>query len=234
MQKMQSCLHSSKQQRKSSEVADYDAAIREEWTNKGNVSTEDNRFVYELSLPTISVDANYDFAYDYTDLAGNPINETIKQAVTLDRVKPEGTVTVEDLVNGSASETWNKFLSAITFGHFGKNSVRASMTSDDETAGVAATQYLTSAKALTRSELEARTGWTGYSSKISLAASQNLVVYEKITDKAGNIQYISTDGIIVDNVAPVVKITPTNPGWGKGVYSAADNPGLTSALPILL
>ena len=210
---------------KAVKVADYDAAIREEWTNKGNVSTEDNRFVYELSLPTISVDANYDFAYDYTDLAGNPINETIKQAVTLDRVKPEGTVTVEDLVNGSASETWNKFLSAITFGHFGKNSVRASMTSDDETAGVAATQYLTSAKALTRSELEARTGWTGYSSKISLAASQNLVVYEKITDKAGNIQYISTDGIIVDNVAPVVKITPTNPGWGKGVYSAADNPG---------
>lgn len=205
--------------------ADYDAAIREEWNNKGNVSTEDNRFVYELSLPTISVDANYDFAYDYTDLAGNPINETIKQAVTLDRTKPEGTVTVEDLVNGSASETWNKFLSAITFGHFGKNSVRASMTSDDETAGVAATQYLTSAKALTRSELEARTGWTGYSSKISLAASQNLVVYEKITDKAGNIQYISTDGIIVDNVAPVVKITPTNPGWGKGVYSASDNPG---------
>lgn len=197
---------------KAVKVADYDAAIREEWTNKGNVSTEDNRFVYELSLPTISVDANYDFAYDYTDLAGNPINETIKQAVTLDRVKPEGTVTVEDLVNGSAFETWNKFLSAITFGHFGKNSVRASMTSDDETAGVAATQYLTSAKALTRSELEARTGWTGYSSKISLAASQNLVVYEKITDKAGNIQYISTDGIIVDNVAPVVKITPTNPG----------------------
>ena len=210
---------------KAVKVADYNAAIREEWTNKGNVSTEDNRFVYELSLPTISVDANYDFAYDYTDLAGNPINETIKQAVTLDRVKPEGTVTVEDLVNGSASETWNKFLSAITFGHFGKNSVRASMTSDDETAGVAATQYLTSAKALTRSELEARTGWTGYSSKISLAASQNLVVYEKITDKAGNIQYISTDGIIVDNVAPVVKITPTNPGWGKGVYSASDNPG---------
>lgn len=210
---------------KAVKVADYDAAIREEWTNKGNVSTEDNRFVYELSLPTISVDANYDFAYDYTDLAGNPINETIKQAVTLDRAKPEGTVTVEDLVNGSASETWNKFLRAITFGHFGKNSVRASMTSDDETAGVAATQYLTSAKALTRSELEARTGWTGYSSKISLAASQNLVVYEKITDKAGNIQYISTDGIIVDNVAPVVKITPTNPGWGKGVYSAADNPG---------
>ena len=212
---------------KAVKVADYDAAIREEWNNKGNVSTEDNRFVYELSLPTISVDANYDFAYDYTDLAGNPINETIKQAVTLDREKPEGTVTVEDLVNGSASETWNKFLSAITFGHFGKNSVRASMTSDDETAGVAATQYLTSAKALTRSELEARTGWTGYSSKISLAASQNLVVYEKITDKAGNIQYISTDGIIVDNVAPVpvVKITPTNPGWGKGVYSASDNPG---------
>ena len=63
---------------KAVEVADYDAAIRKGWINKENVSTEDNRFVYELSVPTISVDANYDFAYDYTDLAGNPINETIQ------------------------------------------------------------------------------------------------------------------------------------------------------------
>lgn len=208
-------------------VADYDVAVRGAWTNKGTVSTEDNRYVYELALPTIKVDANYDFAYDYTDLAGNTLVATIQQAVTLDRVKPEGTVTVEDFVNGNVSETWNKLLNAITFGHFGKNSVRASMTSDDETAGVAATQYLTSTRAMTRNELAGRTDWTGYSSKISLAANQNLIVYEKIADKAGNIEYISTDGIIVDNVAPVpvVKITPTTPGWGKGVYSASDVPG---------
>lgn len=208
-------------------VADYAAAIKNKWNDLGEVSGSDNRHRYTITLPVINIDANYDFTYDYTDLAGNPLKATVKQAVTLDRVRPEGTVTVEDLVNGSISQVWNKLLNTITFGYFGKNSVRASMTSEDETAGVATTQYLVSQKALSRADLEKRTDWTGYSAKISLAANQHLVVYEKVVDKAGNIEFFSTDGIIVDNTnpTPTVTITPTTPAWGKGVYSAGDNPG---------
>lgn len=208
-------------------VADYAAAIKNKWNDLGEVSDSDNRHRYTITLPVINIDANYDFTYDYTDLAGNPLKATVKQAVTLDRVRPEGTVTVEDLVNGSISHVWNKLLNTITFGYFGKNSVRASMTSEDETAGVATTQYLVSQKALSRADLEKRTDWTGYSAKISLAANQHLVVYEKVADKAGNIEFFSTDGIIVDNTnpTPTVTITPTTPAWGKGVYSAGDNPG---------
>jgi len=206
-------------------IANYADAITKNWTPFGDAS--DGRSKYTITLPVINVDANYDFAYDYTDLAGNPLKATVKQAVTLDRVRPEGTVTVEDLVNGSISQVWNKLLNTITFGYFGKNSVRASMTSEDETAGVATTQYLVSQKALSRADLEKRTDWTGYSAKISLAANQHLVVYEKVVDKAGNIEFFSTDGIIVDNTnpTPTVTITPTTPAWGKGVYSAGDNPG---------
>lgn len=208
-------------------VADYAAAIKNKWNDLGEVSGSDNRHRYTITLPVINIDANYDFTYDYTDLAGNPLKATVKQAVTLDRVRPEGIVTVEDLVNGSISQVWNKLLNTITFGYFGKNSVRASMTSEDETAGVAITQYLVSQKALSRADLEKRTDWTGYSAKISLAANQHLVVYEKVADKAGNIEFFSTDGIIVDNTnpTPTVTITPTTPAWGKGVYSAGDNPG---------
>ena len=206
-------------------IANYADAITKNWTPFGDAS--DGRSKYTITLPVINADANYDFAYDYTDLAGNPLKATVKQAVTLDRVRPEGTVTVEDLVNGSISQVWNKLLNTITFGYFGKNSVRASMTSEDETAGVATTQYLVSQKALSRADLEKRTDWTGYSAKISLAANQHLVVYEKVVDKAGNIEFFSTDGIIVDNTnpTPTVTITPTTPAWGKGVYSAGDNPG---------
>lgn len=208
-------------------VADYAAAIKNKWNDLGEVSGSDNRHRYTITLPVINIDANYDFTYDYTDLAGNPLKATVKQAVTLDRVRPEGTVTVEDLVNGSISHVWNKLLNTITFGYFGKNSVRASMTGEDETAGVATTQYLVSQKALSRADLEKRTDWTGYSAKISLAANQHLVVYEKVADKAGNIEFFSTDGIIVDNTnpTPTATITPTTPAWGKGVYSAGDNPG---------
>ncbi len=75
------------------------------------------------------------------------------------------------------------------------------------------TQYLKSADGLTREELENRTDWTSYVSCLSYAANQHLVVYEKVTDKVGNTEYFSTDGIIVDNTSPVpvVTITPTSP-----------------------
>ena len=54
--------------------------------------------------------------------------------------------------------------------------------------------------------------WTPYVSGLSYAANQHLVVYEKVTDKVGNTEYFSTDGIIVDNTSPVpvVTITPVS------------------------
>lgn len=209
------------------EVPNFDEAFRKEWNNKGYVSESDKRSVMVLTLPTINIDANYEFIYNYTDLAGNTLAEELIQTITVDRTKPEGTIVVDDLVNGSASGIWAKLLNVITFGYFGKNSIKVSMTGEDETAGVASVRYLASDTALSRTVLEKRTDWTEYKNTLTCKASQHLVVYEKITDKAGNIQYISTDGIIVDNVdpVPVVKITPASLDWGKGVYNAGNNPG---------
>ena len=71
------------------------------------------------------------------------------------------------------------------------------------------------------------TQWTSYNGRITMAASRSYIVYEKVVDKAGNLAYYSSDRVIVDkqNPQPEVTITPTTPGWGKGVYSASDNPG---------
>lgn len=222
---------------KTVQVADFDAAIRGQWTHKGCVSENDDRMEYELTLPAIQVDANYDFTYSCTDLAGNTLRVDPVHAITLDRVKPEGTVTAENLVNGTASKIWKKLLSAITFGYFGRHNIRVAMTSGDETSGVALVQYLRSVTPLTRDELEKRVDWTDYKTGLTYNASQHLVVYEKITDMAGNIQYISTDGIIVDNAdpVPVISVMPTAPAWGKGVYSAGDDPGfnVTVADPVI-
>lgn len=201
---------------------------KNEWKDCGPVSDSDTRKKMTLTFSPIETEANYKFIYNYTDLAGNTLQKEISHDITLDRTKPTGSLTADDLVNGSSSAKWETLLNAITFGYFGKNSIRISMESDDVTAGVASTQYLVSAAALTMTDLEKRTDWKDYDQKaLIFKASQHLVIYGKITDKAGNIQYISTDGIIVDNVdpVPVVKITPTTPGWGKGVYSAKDNPG---------
>lgn len=213
------------------DITDYKNAVtkavktQERWTES---STDEGR-KYTLALPEIAVDANYKITYSCTDLAGNSLEE-ITNHVTLDRKNPEGEVKAEDLENnGSPAQIWNSLIETITFGYFGKNNVRVSMASQDATSGVESTQYLKSADGLTREELENRTDWTSYVSGLSYAANQHLVVYEKVTDKVGNTEYFSTDGIIVDNTSPVpvVTITPTSPGWGKGVYSAGDHPGFS-------
>ena len=71
------------------------------------------------------------------------------------------------------------------------------------------------------------TQWTSYNGRITMPANRSYIVYEKVVDKAGNSAYYSSDRVIVDNQnpQPEVTITPTTPGWGKGVYSASDNPG---------
>lgn len=213
------------------DIIDYKNAVtkavktQERWTES---NTDEGR-KYTLTLPEIAVDANYKITYNCTDLAGNSL-KTITDHVTLDRKNPEGEVKAEDLENnGSSAQIWNSLIETITFGYFGKNNVRVSMASQDATSGVESTQYLKSADGLTREELENRTDWTSYVSGLSYAANQHLVVYEKVTDKVGNTEYFSTDGIIVDNTSPVpvVTITPTSPGWGKGVYSAGDHPGFS-------
>ncbi|HCT90297.1 MAG TPA: hypothetical protein DF613_02770 [Lachnospiraceae bacterium] len=209
------------------QVADYGAAIRGSWTNKGRVSDADNRYVYELALPPICVDADYGFTYSCTDLAGNELETVLTHALTLDRVKPTGAVTVEGLVNGPRTMTWEKLLHAITFGFFGKNRVRVSLAAADETAGVASVWYLTSETSLSKSDLEGRADWLKYKNKKSFKADRRLAVYGKIVDKAGNVRYISSDGIIVDDTAPepAIVITPAKADWGKGIYGAADTPG---------
>ena len=170
------------------DITDYKNAVtkavktQERWTES---NTDEGR-KYTLALPEIAVDANYKITYSCTDLAGNSL-EKITDHVTLDRKNPEGEVKAEDLENnGSSAQIWNSLIETITFGYFGKNNVRVSMTSQDATSGVESTQYLKSADGLTREELENRTDWTPYVSGLSYAANQHLVVYEKVTDKVGN------------------------------------------------
>ena len=206
-----------------------------EWDNMS-----ESRHVYTVD---IGKDANYTFDFNYTDLAGNPVefvdakgNVIAKQTdyITLDRVKPSGTITVRGFVNGvdnvgtKTDKSWiNGFIESISFGLFGKNDLSSSMEASDEISGVKEIEYLVNAEVISREALRGRTDWHPYTERISLAANQNVIVYEKVTDKAGNVQYYSTDSMIADNQnpAPVITITPSSPAWGKGVYSAGDRPG---------
>lgn len=197
------------------------AKVYGKWINDG---IGEDTHEYSLNFAT---DANYSFGFSYEDLAGNPVSVSTEY-VTLDKTKPNGSVIVNGLVNGEPQKSWlNYFLSGITFGLFGNTSANATMTSDDDTAGVKSTQYLVTDTYFTKDQAAARTDWTTYERAIGLAANRNVIVYQKVVDRADNTEYYSSDSFVMDNVdpAPVVTITPSSPAWGKGVYSANDNPG---------
>lgn len=180
---------------------------------------------------TCTADANYTFPeFTVTDLAGN--TTTVSGAkITLDKVRPTGTLKVTNLISGGTKGeiSWNKLVSKLSFGLFGKNSVKVSMSSEDATAGLKSTQYIVTDTLKKRSELEAETKWKDYKkgNVLKLNKNRNYIVYEKVIDKAGNTDYFGTDRVVVDGNSPKpeVTITPSAPGRGKGVYSASDNPG---------
>lgn len=194
------------------------------WTSEPDDTTHRVNHTYDK-------DANYTFGiFTVTDLAGN--KTTVNGAkITLDKVRPTGTLTVANLVSGGTKGeiSWNKLVSKLSFGLFGKNSVKVSMTSADATAGLKSTQYIVTDTLKKRSELEAETKWKDYKkgSELKFNKNRDYIVYEKVVDKAGNTEYFGTDRVVVDGNSPKpeVTITPSAPGWGKGVYSASDNPG---------
>lgn len=197
------------------------------WKYKGN---EKYRFNHSYTA-----DANYTFPkFTVTDLAGN--ETTVSGAlITLDKTRPKGSLTASNLINNVKDKdnkkevTWESLVSKLSFGFFGKNSVKVSMTSADATAGLKSTQYIVTDTLKKRSELEAETKWKDYKkgNVLKLNKNRNYIVYEKVIDKAGNTDYFGTDRVVVDGNSPKpeVTITPSAPGWGKGVYSASDNPG---------
>ena len=64
--------------------------------------------------------------------------------------------------------------------------------------------YLLSDKALTEDDL-AEKKFTAYTGGFDIEPNNEWIIYVMLTDEAGNVTYLSSDGIVLDNVAPVVK-----------------------------
>ena len=130
-----------------------------------------------------------------------------------DITNPTGEITV-------SNNRWNSLLNTITFGHFFKETQKVTITGNDDSYNsegydssknaVKISYLLVSgidAKAYTTDELAqkyAEGKFKEYASSFNIAADDRYVVFARIEDFAGNATYISTDGMIVDTIAPVV------------------------------
>ena len=134
----------------------------------------------------------------------NTADDTISLEKTvsykLDKTAPTGRV---DFVDRSG---WEEFVNAITFGLFYKDEVTVKITSADNLSGVAKVEYYASNEGLTLDEVKNIDNWTAYSDSFGVLVedTKKFVYYVRITDNAGNVTYLSTNGAEYDTTAPVI------------------------------
>ena len=102
---------------------------------------------------------------------------------------------------------WQKFVNNITFGLFYKDEVKVKVTAADALSDVESIEYVESDKALSLDDVKALTGWTVMPENgvcVTVADTKQFVYYVRITDKAGNETYLSTNGAEYDTTAPAI------------------------------
>lgn len=101
---------------------------------------------------------------------------------------------------------WEEFVNTITFGLFYKDEVTVKITTNDVLSGVASIEYYEANKAMTLDEVKALTNWTAYNGSfgVSVEDAKQFVYFVRITDNAGNVTYLSTDGAEYDTTAPAI------------------------------
>lgn len=205
------------------EIEDYLAIAQDasdtNWGTNGYARTSSN-FVFET-------DANYTFTFTYTDLAGNPA--TYDSAYfTVDKPEtdsPEGAISLD-----KEGSIWSTVWQAITFNIFRNSSYEVTLDSGDGISGVASIEYYKTPDPISQNADMAGLNWRNLgisgekaerSGSFSVSPDEQFVVYEKITDYAGNVTYIyPTKGAVADATKPKITITEANRNAASnGIYN---------------
>ena len=180
------------------------------WMNKDFVISANDG--YKVSL-TNTADGTWSESLTYgaetsdgsvTFYLRNETDGTISLAKTvsynIDKTAPTGRVEFDERTG------WEEFINTITFGLFYKDEVTVKVTAEDNLSGVAKIEYVYSNEAKTLNEVKEITDWTEYNGEfgVSLQDAKKFVYFVRITDNAGNVTYLSTDGAEYDTTAPVL------------------------------
>ena len=113
-----------------------------------------------------------------------------------DSEKPTGKIKISE-------NSWKAFLNNITFGLFFKDPQTVTITAADNSGETVTVEYLLSDKELTKAELDGMT-FTAYTAPFDIDLDNEYIIYVRLTDKAGNTDYICSDGIVIDGTSPVI------------------------------
>lgn len=179
------------------------------YTNRAGLSAKDGLSALADKDQTKSVNAT-------------TIGET-PYCFTVDTKAPTGTITANTYVVGgkdpTSSPVWEALIDSknLTFGVWANDKIVITHNEGDETSPIKSKEYFvqkfgtddTKKAPLTAKELDelAQQKWTDIGETTEFTPNQQLVVYLKITDMAGHVTYLSTNGLVVDNERPHEEFT---------------------------
>ena len=189
----------------------------------------------ESSTLTFKLNKGYSKTKDFAvKVNGETVQLDNNNQYTIKNIQKDTDITVEGVADLTAPDTeikvsnkiWKSILNKITFGLFFKETQKAEITATDEGSGVNKYYYYVdksgSEKSLTEKQLQAVDWKEGES--VTFSEDSNYVIYAKVTDKAGNIKYVSTDGIVIDTIAPQVSGVESNQTYTKTqTFTVTDN-----------
>lgn len=189
----------------------------------------------ESSTLTFKLNKGYSKTTDFAvKVNGETVQLNNNNQYTIKNIQKDTNITVEGVADITApdteikvsNKTWKSILNKITFGLFFKETQKAEITATDEGSGVNKYYYYVdksgSEESLTEKQLQAVDWKEGTS--VTFSEDSNYVIYAKVTDKAGNIKYVSTDGIVIDTIAPQVSGVESNQTYTKTqTFTVTDN-----------
>ena len=127
----------------------------------------------------------------------------------LDNTNPTGTITIHE-------NAFTGFINTITFGKFYKDIINVSIVGADAASGIDTIEYQ---KLASESAYNVNGTWSAYTGSFNVSPNEKFVIYAKITDHAGNITIINSNGFIAYTDSSLITTTAhfdsvtTNPGY---------------------
>ena len=167
-------------------------------TNGGSeIATITQDYGTEITAPDNPTREGYTFiGWDRDIPVTMPAENITLKARWKDIEKPTGEIKINE-------NSWKAFLNNITFGLFFKDTQTVTINAADNSGETVTVEYLLSDKELTKAEFDGMT-FTAYTAPFGIDPDNEYIIYVRLTDNAGNTDYICSDGIVLDGTSPVI------------------------------
>lgn len=166
-----------------------------------------------------SIELTYQLAAGYTQgenfavtATEGTVTKNSNGSYTISGITADTTVSVTGISDVTAptaeiavtANKWTEFLNSITFDLFFKQTQQVTITVSDAGSGVKSVEYYLSHVSVTPEQIKTVDSWTDYNGTFSIDTENKYIIYAKIADNAGNVLYLSSNGIVIDRTLPVI------------------------------